>query len=128
MIRRPPRSTRTDTLVPYTTLFRSDAIRRTGEAPTFVAIENFGRADAEITSFHNPRASDIEPVALLYNGASATFAHVKPAVGARPSLGGTLTGIMGPLHSGIFAGMLSKAIWFGLGFADRKRTRPNSRH
>src|SRR3546814_18289767 len=25
MIRRPPRSTRTDTLVPYTTLFRSDA-------------------------------------------------------------------------------------------------------
>src|SRR3546814_17718933 len=25
MVRRPPRSTRTDTLVPYTTLFRSDA-------------------------------------------------------------------------------------------------------
>src|SRR3546814_12804504 len=28
MIRRPPRSTRTDTLFPYTTLFRSGAIRR----------------------------------------------------------------------------------------------------
>src|SRR3546814_11128029 len=28
MIRRPPRSTRTDTLFPYTTLFRSDARRR----------------------------------------------------------------------------------------------------
>src|SRR3546814_20817349 len=28
MIRRPPRSTRTDTLFPYTTLFRSDADRR----------------------------------------------------------------------------------------------------
>src|SRR3546814_4827845 len=27
MIRRPPRSTRTDTLFPYTTLFRSDAER-----------------------------------------------------------------------------------------------------
>src|SRR3546814_7604386 len=27
MIRRPPRSTRTDTLFPYTTLFRSDRIR-----------------------------------------------------------------------------------------------------
>src|SRR3546814_15597856 len=26
MIRRPPRSTRTDTLVPYTTLFRSDLV------------------------------------------------------------------------------------------------------
>src|SRR3546814_15158205 len=29
-IRRPPRSTRTDTLFPYTTLFRSDAIHRRG--------------------------------------------------------------------------------------------------
>src|SRR3546814_16574863 len=28
MIRRPPRSTRTDTLFPYTTLFRSDLIKR----------------------------------------------------------------------------------------------------
>src|SRR3546814_9917170 len=28
MIRRPPRSTRTDTLFPYTTLFRSDRLRR----------------------------------------------------------------------------------------------------
>src|SRR3546814_21109578 len=28
MIRRPPRSTRTDTLVPYTTLFRSERDRR----------------------------------------------------------------------------------------------------
>src|SRR3546814_14579476 len=30
MIRRPPRSTRTDTLFPYTTLFRSDPIRHPG--------------------------------------------------------------------------------------------------
>src|SRR3546814_7180606 len=29
MIRRPPRSTRTDTLFPYTTLFRSDAGQQT---------------------------------------------------------------------------------------------------
>src|SRR3546814_7008399 len=28
MIRRPPRSTRTDTLFPYTTLFRSELLRR----------------------------------------------------------------------------------------------------
>src|SRR3546814_3155727 len=31
MIRRPPRSTRTDTLFPYTTLFRSHAQRRPGK-------------------------------------------------------------------------------------------------
>src|SRR3546814_9491231 len=30
MIRRPPRSTRTDTLFPYTTLFRSSPSRRSG--------------------------------------------------------------------------------------------------
>src|SRR3546814_2313792 len=30
MIRRPPRSTRTDTLFPYTTLFRSDALEADG--------------------------------------------------------------------------------------------------
>src|SRR3546814_1896557 len=32
MIRRPPRSTRTDTLFPYTTLFRSRAARAAGRA------------------------------------------------------------------------------------------------
>src|SRR3546814_15429917 len=32
MIRRPPRSTRTDTLFPYTTLFRSDAAAGAGAA------------------------------------------------------------------------------------------------
>src|SRR3546814_14419913 len=30
MIRRPPRSTRTDTLFPYTTLFRSASVRKPG--------------------------------------------------------------------------------------------------
>src|SRR3546814_9671249 len=35
MIRRPPRSTRTDTLFPYTTLFRSDDKRVTPTATLF---------------------------------------------------------------------------------------------
>src|SRR3546814_2159499 len=33
MLRRPPRSTRTDTLFPYTTLFRSHTLRRGRIAP-----------------------------------------------------------------------------------------------
>src|SRR3546814_18464849 len=31
MLRRPPRSTRTDTLLPYTTLFRSGVVERVGD-------------------------------------------------------------------------------------------------
>src|SRR3546814_15805300 len=37
MIRRPPRSTRTDTLFPYTTLFRSIQFQRLDWAPAFAA-------------------------------------------------------------------------------------------
>src|SRR3546814_19431558 len=37
MILRPPRSTRTDTLFPYTTLFRSAAVRLAGEQAVQVA-------------------------------------------------------------------------------------------
>src|SRR3546814_4128985 len=40
MIRRPPRSTRTDTLFPYTTLFRSDGLGRELGQP--VVVENRG--------------------------------------------------------------------------------------
>src|SRR3546814_10286420 len=45
MIRRPPRSTRTDTLFPYTTLFRSDRARQ--HAP---GLEHPGTADRERTA------------------------------------------------------------------------------
>src|SRR3546814_4211535 len=37
MIRRPPRSTRTDTLFPYTTLFRSVAVAGCAQAPRSTA-------------------------------------------------------------------------------------------
>src|SRR3546814_1646999 len=40
MIRRPPRSTRTDTLFPYTTLFRSGGVRRAEHGP--IGFPHFG--------------------------------------------------------------------------------------
>src|SRR3546814_13653231 len=58
MIRRPPRSTRTDTLFPYTTLFRSEAVgpaiadsrkgaQRMGDQHIFPApVETVGRCNA----------------------------------------------------------------------------------
>src|SRR3546814_5409902 len=39
MIRRPPRSTRTDTLFPYTTLFRSDFVRANGRRMTIDEVQ-----------------------------------------------------------------------------------------
>src|SRR3546814_9899907 len=44
MIRRPPRSTRTDTLFPYTTLFRSLALERDIFADVQLATPEIGRA------------------------------------------------------------------------------------
>src|SRR3546814_1184700 len=41
MIRRPPRSTRTDTLFPYTTLFRSPESASRPRMSDFPALENF---------------------------------------------------------------------------------------
>src|SRR3546814_16239021 len=45
MIRRPPRSTRTDTLFPYTTLFRSRADQRCGAGKTFSCIALYRFSD-----------------------------------------------------------------------------------
>src|SRR3546814_10414791 len=47
MMRRPPRSTRTDTLFPYTTLFRS-GFKACGDA---VALSAFGKAKGAIGDF-----------------------------------------------------------------------------
>src|SRR3546814_15147440 len=48
MVRRPPRSTRTDTLFPYTTLFRSDAaVRGRALAPRFMNIATVRSCDRE---------------------------------------------------------------------------------
>src|SRR3546814_3384619 len=44
MIRRTPRSTRTDTLFPYTTLFRSPVIGRSGSRPSARYQRPFGLA------------------------------------------------------------------------------------
>src|SRR3546814_6787062 len=59
MIRRPPRSTRTDTLFPYTTLFRSHHSGRAGASlPLILKADHRGPGQAEIRyagpqAFHN---------------------------------------------------------------------------
>src|SRR3546814_14518428 len=60
MIRRPPRSTRTDTLFPYTTLFRSDRIFKDRVEPALgivVRIAVAGRV--------KPRQAETHPVIII---------------------------------------------------------------
>src|SRR3546814_1626960 len=55
MIRRPPRSTRTDTLFPYTTLFRSGGIDRTiVDARTIFAAALKANATSIIVAHNHP--------------------------------------------------------------------------
>src|SRR3546814_14522142 len=59
-IRRPPRSTRTDTLFPYTTLFRSHLVGHTPLEPAeFDQLERLGDAVAD---FAAPHTRDLEAV------------------------------------------------------------------
>src|SRR3546814_4515864 len=56
MIRRPPRSTRTDTLFPYTTLFRSDGVAEAGRGqpadPLAVAVDGLAAQQHEVGVVH----------------------------------------------------------------------------
>src|SRR3546814_1538372 len=54
MIRRPPRSTRTDTLFPYTTLFRSAEAVGTIPAPSFPRPDPAPRAEAGLGPRRRP--------------------------------------------------------------------------
>src|SRR3546814_17497148 len=66
MIRRPPRSTRTDTLCPYTTLFRSKALFTPTERLTVRLIGDYLNVDEQATPFSLLQVNQNAYVAL-YN-------------------------------------------------------------
>src|SRR3546814_14410405 len=53
MIRRPPRSTRTDTLFPYTTLFRSHALETTRDGNDHPEYWSLDQSDIAISDRHD---------------------------------------------------------------------------
>src|SRR3546814_1918571 len=61
MIRRPPRSTRTDTLFPYTTLFRSDAVSAAAAANSTWAVSLARLTRAALTPGRASRAFSTRP-------------------------------------------------------------------
>src|SRR3546814_5401007 len=68
MIRRPPRSTRTDTLFPYTTLFRSQGDSRATDATRGQALERWQRLEPDNLAprLHAGSAEDWLPQAGAY--------------------------------------------------------------
>src|SRR3546814_17070993 len=89
MIRRPPRSTRTDTLFPYTTLFRSvsNAWRSDGETPGFSSLFHAIRAGSPSTHFNREirahHAAGRGPLFITNMGAISTAASGTIAFSAR---------------------------------------------
>src|SRR3546814_12015999 len=105
MIRRPPRSTLTDTLFPYTTLFRSDRERggHAGGDHLRAAGACHGRLLAGLSAAGNDRDHD-----------------------ARRHIGGAVFGAAAPCARGRFGPALSRRARGGRSAAGRRRERQRS--
>src|SRR3546814_5653435 len=101
MIRRPPRSTRTDTLFPYTTLFRSRVAEGLWKVPDDLA-EQGRRYDAQRLGGVAVELKSHLPIERQARVIGATWLD-QQLIGGGPGLG-------------------------DLGFGDRKSTRLNSSH
>ena len=88
-----------------------------GSIPVFIVVEHWGRADAKLTTIHEPHEDTLFFSSHAFNGVTGEYLGQKPSVGTKPSLGDKLVGLMGVLHFGWFAGLLSKIIWLSLGLA-----------
>ena len=95
----------------------ADSVARAGSPATFVEISHFGRADARIHVWHDPSDGGLLYVTNVYEGPTRAFVARNATIGTAPSAGGTLYGLMYPLHFGHFAGVLSKVVWGALGVA-----------
>src|SRR3546814_18795746 len=84
MIRRPPRSTRTDTLFPYTTLFRSE--RAGGEHRAFVIETAHQHADAAADRPHDVFGRDFAILEHQLGGVGAAHPHLVELLRDREAL------------------------------------------
>src|SRR3546814_8292370 len=125
MIRRPPRSTRTDTLFPYTTLFRSLFLFGSTCA-NFAALQYLQLAETSSILFSTPFMVAMLAVPLLGE-------HIAPRRWAAIGIGffGVLIVVrpgLGLVHWAAGLSLLSALFCPCYQISDRKRTRLNSIH
>jgi len=94
---------------------KAESIARVGTTPTSITIAHLGRADAEVQIFHPPANGSLQGVTHVFDGTSGAFRGPKPSIGTEPSTGSAALSLMGPLHFGNFAGVLSRFVWLALG-------------
>src|SRR3546814_2233865 len=131
MLRRPPRSTRTDTLFPYTTLFRSESCGEMGSA-AFNSVMNFKSLGVQFnTDLGAARKAVTRSSALLGAGRAAGTELVMSGIMNTNSIfytDDTLDNIAN-MAVGIGVGGFLGGIQGGWALRkDRKSTRLNSSH
>src|SRR3546814_13396106 len=114
MIRRPPRSTRTDTLFPYTTLFRSIMKVAVFSTKTYdrLFLDAANEADGGRHQLHYLAAGLTEQTAPLANGAGAVCAFVndqldRPALEVLAAVGPRLP----PIRNAVGRGSGWQRVW-----------------
>src|SRR3546814_10638963 len=83
MIRRPPRSTRTDTLFPYTTLFRSASGFRPGAAAFHQRLRSDGESAMTDPASYRPRPSRLGHLVLKVRDIDRSLSFYTEVVGLR---------------------------------------------
>ncbi|MEM9684901.1 MAG: PepSY-associated TM helix domain-containing protein, partial [Pseudomonadota bacterium] len=95
----------------------AESARVTGSTPRGFFVRHWGRGDATVTVSHLPAEGDLSAYQQVFDGTTGNYLGPKPGLGTKPSLGSALFGLIGPLHFGSFAGILSRIVWFALGLA-----------
>src|SRR3546814_16886007 len=72
MLRPPPRSTRTDTLFPYTTLFRSENDALRGPRVCFTDRHEISRSHPGVSTLQSIDTENVQPLIFLVRGDGAS--------------------------------------------------------